>query len=360
MERRHNQPQPTRKERREQAREERRQDAHDLQIRQGRIRALKWVGGAGLTAVGLAVASQTTPGRTLVDSAVNLLQKDEEYSGEVDQTKALLDKWHLEVGQDGKRLKEYAPRISDLAVAYFSKQMTEMFPDRKEKYDLQVLRNATFIVDEKGFLEAHVKDSCGLIERSPNDAVGFAGLATKSIYINLERLPRIAKSGEHIRTLFLSVIHELLHVSSDFKQYADPVQTVGFLAPVDIQVGLGVGWLNKLLSEQKKQNCLREGFWILEEVVVEDATNELSTRVGVKNVSPETDVYARIYSQKIKSLFHGDFKELLRYQQESDVEGYFRAVGNKLPVAKNVDARITGFNYINQNVITEARRVAGG
>ncbi len=101
----------TRKERREQTRVARRHADQQEIFRQQRRRTLKYIGGAVLTAAGFGVASQTPPGKAVVETLT---------SADVRQR---LRKWRL---PEGQLMTDISPEIADTA-EYLSAPSLEVF-----------------------------------------------------------------------------------------------------------------------------------------------------------------------------------------------------------------------------------------
>ncbi len=262
-------------------------------------------------------------------------EPEKEYSGEIEETKGLLSKWNTEIGQDGKKLEKQAPHIVKLATKYFGKQMSSMFPEKASDYSYDRLKNRVSLVSGQELDNKLVDISCGMATKVPPDAEAVTDPSNAQINISPSKIARLNpkyRVTQYASGIFLTTLHELMHSSVTRTRHTPPVLLFGHNMPVDIEVGLDGFAINRGLSARYKKECLMSSQSLppIEELVVEDAAMELASLVGAENQNSRLIYENSKYREKIRSLFGGDYKELLRYQQFSNIEGYLVAVGSKL------------------------------
>lgn len=242
-----------------------------------------------------------------------------EFTGEIEETREFLGVIDQMVGQDGKKLEKNLPIITSLATSFFCRQMQEMFPERKEEY--QVGRfNSIFNFMSEGELKQK-KERC---EEEDLDTAAFADHLTGTISIAPERISRLSRRNSLTKSSFVLSIHELLHTSAKLKEAGATILEEG--ERVDNKKGLTLYRRN---LDAAKRDCYQSKWWQLEEVVVEHAALELAGRVTKVQGDSSYRQWVESYLRRILPRYNGRFEVLLAYQQKTDLDGFLASVGGK-------------------------------
>lgn len=308
---------------------------HAAQFHQQRRRVLRYIGyGAGgltITAVGAEYAG-------VIDLIENWPQ--EPFSGEIEETKAFINQWSQEVGQDGKRLEQYFPRILSLATAYYSYQMTRFFPDTADQYDRKKFKDVFAVVDRKEFFEkfAYCNGRIDALRNSDNPAFGNKFL--KKMYLNREAIVT-SRIKEKVKDAFYLVLHELLHFSSKDIDHSTPKILPIFDRAIVAQKGLLCFSTQEGSYPGIGKECLPTYPYTtnMEEIVVESGALLLSSQVGYIASREDESYYAegvRKYTEVIVNQFYnGSILAPLRYQQASDFPGLLTDIARRAGVDPN-------------------------
>lgn len=268
-------------------------------------------------------------------------KKEEEFSGEIEQTRAYLKKWEEETRLAAERAKgfnefpeEYFPKIADLATAFFSRQMG---------YDRKRFEDSIFFLNENEFSTIAYDKSCDDI---PSPAVGASTpINEEKIYI---RKKRISEAKSPLLTTFSYILHELHHVSAPLEKYNPPIQVTGLDKPVSYKRGL----LAAILRDDEKNTSEKECLDLytyrinLDEAVVQDSTDRLLLLLGIA-MSHDYKEWVSLYRDNVLNRFYnGDNKELLSYQQKTQSSFFFQSVGEKLGVKEPHEQIDAGDNFL--------------
>lgn len=327
-------PQPGRHSKTEQA-EYQRELARAREIkenfRQRRFTILKGVGIAGGTVIAVAAApgavqlargiasSRTSGGGEFGEEPV-------EYSGEVQETSQLIKRWRSEVGGDVNKLENYMPRIANLAVAYFSAQMTEMFPARAEQYAGDRFTIALLSPND------YVKEAsqCGQ-PVGPNEPSG-SNPQTGRITFSVRRLYQsLQNKSTGVEKAFHGVIHELLHSSPILVRNGEGLFTRAIKDPIVFKKGLKAYFRDPAQASASEECGYKSWWYQAEEGVVDHAASKLSERVSITDTQSQYGPWVTSYeNQIVKPFFGGRFQELLGHQQMTDLDGFLAAIGSKM------------------------------
>lgn len=258
---------------------------------------------------------------------ISLLQDTEsEFDGSIEQTKDLLDQWNQQVGKSPDRLISLAPKVARLASTYYVQQMQLIYPDSLEKYDQADLIGKTHIVSSEDYQELTCYDSGE-----------FAGVipTTGDIYLVPERFVQdVSHPGELVKSFFTIAVHENIHATAKRRQNLE-----GMLLVEESQnfVGKrmsGAHGLRFFYIEsigQKGEICARSFWSNPDEMVVEDAMVELVSKLNI--IKFESEFYESMvekYRLEILPKFGAKGRwDLLKYQQDSDSDGFLFAIGSK-------------------------------
>ena len=264
---------------------------------------------------------QNIPGTAVVFGSPTPETVQLEFSGDVEETRALIKQWNTEVGSDQRKLERYFPRISQLAAAYFSRQMTEMFPEKAAQYNKQHLAAVFKIVDEQSFAKKAVE-----CNGTPFDSLtpAFNG-EDGNIYITSQRLWKGMKNKTNIaETAMLMDVHELMHHSAPRIVHA-PTMVEGSDRPITSRKGL-------VLYAEQKEGVLCSAtvsYWgDQEEIIAEDGITELMQRIGVANTESRYIPGIYNYRNRILTIPGLSREQLLERQQSSDVMGLILIIGS--------------------------------
>lgn len=244
-----------------------------------------------------------------------------EFTGEVEQTRQLLDRWNRNVGSDGRKLEEHMPRIVELAETYFTSQMTQLFPEKAEKYKRENYKPIR-ILSESEFIKDNL--ACGGVgpiapastDPLSNDVTFTAGRIVKNVNAKQDL----------VKSTFYGMLHELFHRASPRIEGSGGLYTSAFRERVVFRKGLKV-----YLENVQDPECEVTSWEELDETVIDHGTAHLAAKVGVSNRESGYRQGVALYqTQIIDQLFGGRFETLLGHHQDSDMDGFLAAVGAKV------------------------------
>lgn len=279
-------------------------------------------------AVGCSPAKNLTP--ILKPTLVETPQRTNEFDGSVEQTQRYLQEWNARVGRDFNKLKEHLPQMINLSTAYFSKQMSEMFPDRARDYEKSKFASKINIVDEQTLEKEDSIGACAPSTPNNPNFVAFGDAFRDLIFFSPQRLEKISQAskteGDLIKNTFVVLIHELAHFSAKKIEHNPAIRVFGIPEPVSYQKGLSA------FSRRNNQGkeCYVARWNELEETVVEDAITRLAEKVGVQNKISVYGRWVNSYRTRTLPLVEGDFRLLFGYQQTSDRDSLLRTIGKKM------------------------------
>lgn len=283
-------------------RKQKRMLANQAREREARRRAIKWIAGSVVAGTTLLVASQCGILETLLGK--------EELSGEMNQTRELLNKWTQEFKRTPQDKEKYLAKIRDLAIAYFSKQMG---------YQRERFQNRVEFLNQKQFVEKMTEQGrCGGKEDNP----AFTWVLDDKAYVNKED-KRIVQEREPLKYAFVAIVHELIHLSPPRKDHGETIRIKKIDVPVRYEKGLAAFGLP---AGSQCSTIFRE---VLEEAITQDATSRMVLPLGI-TMSGGHEPVAQIYRREVLKFYGGDHRELLGYHQNSDSEGFFNSIGRKL------------------------------
>lgn len=280
----------------------------------------------GATALGLGMFGVTLR-HVLTEPS---LPSDNEFDGSVEQTQQYLQEWNSLVGNNEASLEAYLPKMIDLSISYYSRQMKEIFPHRASQYDRIKFLGRINVVDEHTLEKEDAVGAC--VASSPNNLnfISFEDPFRDLIFFSPKRVEKISQASKTpddlIKNTFVVLVHELAHFSAKNIAYNPGIHILGISKPVDYQKGL-TAFTKDQVSGKECHNV----YWLpLEETVVEDAITRLVERVGVQNKISVYGKNVRLYRGEMLPLIDGDFRPLFEYQQVSDRDGLLRKLGGKL------------------------------
>lgn len=245
-----------------------------------------------------------------------------EFTGEVGETSALIKQWTSEIGTDQQKFEQHIPRIAKLATTYFSKQMTEMFPEKSAQYDIRKLSEVLVVADQATFTRKALECNG---QPLPAATMGFEGHDGK-VYLNLQGLWKVLRDKQMtVEIATATTIHELTHFTAQKIKHTPPRTIEGASKPVTSQKGL------HLFAGEKEGGdfCSATATYFpqLEEIVVEDSVTDLMQRVGVVNNASQYDQWVENYRKRVLTLPGLSRQQLLERHQSSDVIGFLKIIG---------------------------------
>lgn len=258
-----------------------------------------------------------------------LLPYDEpqEYDGSIEQTRFLIDRWNKKVGENSDSFNEYAPKITRLASAYFSRQMQDIYPEKKNEHATSLEDKTTILSLE----EYNQQNTCD--EELPEP--GYVDPNTQNIIFVPQalKIEELRHPSNVAKTFFLVALHEYLHLTArirrDFQGMTMVQYSEKFIGKkMDEAQGLRFTYTDRVSPQGEK--CGRSWWDQLEEMVVEDAATELAAKVNIENQESSYINLVRGYRLQIINKLGKDARwELLRFQQNSDLDGYLAYIGNR-------------------------------
>ena len=238
-----------------------------------------------------------------------------------------------EIMKNPNRFREFAPKIGDLAAAYFSNQMG---------YDKARYLGKMHFLSEDEFRERVTNNPDCIDVNSDDTALASIFIESQDINFNLTRIlaKSIPKSGQgHPATgLFSVTIHELHHHSAPVLSFNNnPYKLKGALF---------------LQPNQAGYSCPEGVRLELEEAIVQDSTERMLNKLGLSMRPSEQYIkWVNLYKENIiNKLFEGDHKQLLRLHQETKQDEFFTLVGLKLG-SPSAQARQAGEEYISDVLV---------
>jgi len=301
-------------------RRQKRDLANQARFAKERRRTIKLIAGGVIAGTGLAVGYQTG----IFES---FFGRVEESSGEVNQTKNLLFRWDGELKLNPKERENYFRRTKDLAITFFSRQMG---------YDPQMFQSRVELTGRKEFFEKFTVFQC---QQEDETVPGFVSVLDDKAFINKDD-KGFSQESDNLKRFFAVITHELFHLAPPKKHHAEPISVLKISKPVTYEKGLTAYSLPEPGSQ-----CLTIYRTFFEEAVVDDATSRLTLSLGFTVPTGHEELNQR-YRQGVLSLYAGNHRELLGYQQRSDAEGFFRSVGEKIGGQEIKDASILGSDYL--------------
>lgn len=264
------------------------------------------LGGAGaLAALGCSPKSQETQPSSLKEPLV--------FNGERIETRRLLDQWRSEVNNRPDKMDEYLPNIANLAIAYFSKEMSDIFPDQKQKYEALKNRVQVEFLSNEAFCNRWREENLVAC-----NAIGIVHIKDDTtITINKD----LSMRNKRVEVFFLDLLHEQFHLAATRREYPEGKQTFAIPEPVRYERGL-------IAASETNGNLVRYGV-ALEEAIVNHASFKLMERIGINIVgsgSADVDNWVKKYKDEILSLYNDNFVELLGYHQQTQQEEFFRSI----------------------------------
>lgn len=288
-----------------------------------KIRRRRFLAGLGI-AGGALVLAIYAPGFATKVFLSPPSDSPEDFSGDVNVTRDLIHQWNHEVGVDFQKFLRYTPRISNLATAYFAKQMATEFPNIQDRYQISLLKGRFRFYTSKDYSSVNTcRENLGNAEPASTDP------DTRIISVAPERLFNFtAYKEDSCLTWFLVSTHELLH-STALRRPADGYVARGTArlrnTPIEFIQGL------KLFVASADNKCRTSWWWETEETVVEHGITELIAPLSIPNREsrylPWVDAYR---SQVINPLFNGRYQALLQNQQLSDIDAFMATIGSRL------------------------------
>lgn len=239
------------------------------------------------------------------------------FSGERRETKELLMQWAREANNKPDKIEKYLPKIANLAIAYFSHEMSDMFPDRKSQYEPSRYKDKIEFLSRESFFKE--VSECGRTI-DPNELGAINIEKDDKIYINKE--PPL--NNKRVEVYFFTILHELGHFSPPRKEYPQGKQIKVIPEPIHYEKGL------LAYAAKEIKGCGTNYRHQIEETVVHHLTTKLAVGLGLYVTGVAYDKWVKIYEEKvITQLFSGDFKKLLSYHQETKPEEFFQSIGRR-------------------------------
>lgn len=263
----------------------------------------------GLGAVALACQSRSQETQPKPTST----KQKEGFSGERNETRRLLDQWAFEANNSPDKVIEYLPKIANLAIAYFSQEMSRMFPDRKEQYDPLAYKGKVNFLDKDSFFKA--AGECNI-----QIYLGFVNFEGDTlININKER-PGV---NTRVEVFFPEILHGLFRFAPPRKEYPQGKQIIGIPEPIHYEKGIVA------YAKRPVKNCGALYRREVDEAVARHATIELMSRLGYAAVGSSYDTSVIYQDNILTPLYGGDFRELLGYHQQTQPDKFFQSVGGR-------------------------------
>lgn len=221
--------------------------------------------------------------------------------------KMLIEQWEKEAAKNPGKTSLYTERIVDLAVDVFCDEMG---------YSKESLKSRISILEKSDYVKKLTE--CG--EKFNPNVFTVTDLFENKAYFNKE--PGFFIDRPHVYMIFMGAIHELFHLAPERKTVGQNIYRKGLL---------------EIHKEGSKQDrCSFRNYFIeFEETVVQDAAERLVLKTlgfQIKEGRSKYDELVVLYRRHILSFYGGDdvYKELLSFQQKSDLEGFFQSIGIKL------------------------------
>lgn len=248
----------------------------------------------------------------------------EEFSGELEETRSVLALFDKEIGKDPRKLEKHLPQVVKLATAYFSKQMGEIFPERRNDYDKERFKDRFNFVSESELILRRKEWVC---DTSGREILATADPLSGRIFMSPAGAGKAARLNTPTKLAFQIAIHELLHASAKFKEGVEGTPTEKG-ERIDFKKGLM--WHRINLERREDQKCYQNKWSDLEETVVEHTALEFSNKVAPIVSDSSYSGWASNYNASIISQkFGGRFEELLNFQQTTNLDAFLATIGEK-------------------------------
>lgn len=246
-----------------------------------------------------------------------------------------------ELSKNPAVFKEIAPRIGDLAIQYFSKEMG---------YDQKRFLGKIYYERDNQFMQRLQTLSGCITTNMIDDDVAKQVTGTHEIIVNLDKIFNNSDQNGALNpsvALFGAVIHELLHAAPPILsipgQESNRFRNHGFsLLRPDLSGSATPGY-----------ECTNSSRTQLEEAVVQEATARMTNKIGLPYPSDaEYDLWVNRYRDGIlNKFFNGDNKPLLALHQQSQPDELFRTIGTKTG-ARPEEALQKGEQYLLSVLVT--------
>lgn len=290
----------------------------------------------GLAAITLGRRESATSPKTPVPAHPTITVATENLSPEALTYQAKLSALNHEIRSNPNSFKEIAPKVTELALEYFLKEMQY----DKSRY------NGKFHFHCQEEYTRKIQNDPDCIDRGMDENTGAASsVDSEDIEFNLTNILRataqtnLANQGPAFE-LFAVALHELHHATPPIIKIEDSSQNKKILRG-----------LTPLIPKRQDENggyvCSQTIRIELEEAIVEDSNQRMLQKLGL--ISDPDEVYKkwiRLYRQGvIDRLFNGDNKPLLNLQQQSKDQEFFSLVGQKLGFSTDQAAK-QGESYL--------------
>lgn len=222
---------------------------------------------------------------------------------------------------DPNKFKEIAPRVTNLAVALFCKEMD---------YDPIRYEGKLSFEWSNDYLKKRRDLSSCIDTTTPDDEYAFTTGDSQEIFFNLTKhLYADANNQTPLQDaaimLFYTTLHELHHVSSPVisldSQDGPPVK----------QRGLGL-LIPRSTGNKPGLQCYGTNRVQLEEAIVEHSTQKILNKLNISTLAASSyKTWVERYQKGIvDKLFKGDHVQLLRLHQQTNQDEFFRLIGQKV------------------------------
>lgn len=232
--------------------------------------------------------------------------------------------------KDPNKFKEIAPKISDLAVAFFCQEMD---------YDPIRYKGKLSFEWNNDYLKKRQDISTCIDTTTPDDEYAFTTGDSQEIFFNLtkhlyENVQNQTPLQDIAVVLFYTTLHELHHVSSPVisldNQNGPPIK----------QRGLGL-LLPRSAGNKPGFQCYGANRIQLEEAIVEHSTQKMLNKLAISTIAASSyKTWVERYQKGIvDELFRGDHTQLLKLHQQTNQDEFFRLIGQKVGVPPELEAQ---------------------
>jgi hypothetical protein len=225
-----------------------------------------------------------------------------------------------EILQHPQNFKEIAPRIGEVAVSFFCREMD---------YDPNAYKGKLRYQFENEYQASKANESGCLERQNYDDEFGRVQADRNELTINIEKvlyggdLQKKVVQNYPAFSLVAIVLHELHHLTSPFLPNPD--------VPGEKIKGLT---LIRTLPALAKPNftCYETFRNQLEEAVVDDSRQRMTDKLGfTQGVASSYERWVQLYRQGvITRLFNGEHKTLLKLHQQTKPKEFLSLVGQRL------------------------------
>ncbi len=285
---------------------------------------IKGLGGTllfGAVGVGLRQLFSSPPKEVRLDNTQPTENPKDEISSYRDRLVSLNNETYAATLKDPDKFKEIAPRIADLATAFFCQEMGYDPARYSGKFSFEW--NNDYIKrreNSSGCIDTTTSDDQYAYTKGDSQEISFN--LTKHLYGDVSNQ---TLSKDAAIMLFNTTLHELHHVTSPVisldNQNGPPVK----------QRGLGL-LLPRSSGNKPGLQCYIPNRVQLEEAIVEHSTQKMldKLRISPPAVSSYNIWVERYQKGIINKLFHGDYTQLLKLHQQTKQDDFFRLIGQKL------------------------------